>query len=81
ITDPFDAALPPRGGRLTNGEHALAVAALGTRKLEHYAQEFEARRERLERVSRQHGMVCHNLQTPDDPSSILHPQLKPSMAA
>lgn len=81
ITDPFDAALPPRGGRLTDGEHALAVSVLGGRKLERYAQDFEARRERLERVSRQHGMVCHFLQTPDDPASILHPRLNMRLAA
>ncbi|TYC69186.1 DUF58 domain-containing protein [Stappia sp. BW2] len=81
ISDPFDAALPPRGGRITDGEHALAISALGGRKLEHYAQQFEARRERLELVSRHHGMVCHFLQTPDDPSWILHPHLNRSMAA
>ena len=81
VSDPFDAALPPRGGRLTDGEHALAVSALGGRKLERYAHEFEARKERLETVSRHHGMVCHFLQTPDDPSWILHPHLNRSMAA
>ncbi|OQP83563.1 hypothetical protein BTR14_22205 [Rhizobium rhizosphaerae] len=81
ISDPFDAALPPRGGRLTDGEHALAVSALGGRTLERYAQEFETRKERLERVSRRHGMVCHALQTPDDPSWILHPHLNVRMAA
>ncbi|MEE4015931.1 DUF58 domain-containing protein [Roseibium sp. FZY0029] len=81
VSDPFDAALPPRGGRITDGEHALAISALGGRKLEHYAQQFEARRERLELVSRHHGMVCHFLQTPDDPSWILHPHLNRSMAA
>lgn len=81
ISDPFDAALPPRGGRLTDGEHALAVSALGGRKLEKYAQQFEARRARLELVSRHHGMVCHFLQTQDDPGWILHPHLNRSMAA
>jgi hypothetical protein len=81
VSDPFDAALPPRGGRLTDGEHALAVSALGGRKLERYAHEFEARKERLETVSRHHGMVCHFLQTPDDPFWILHPHLNRSMAA
>ncbi|MCD2179431.1 DUF58 domain-containing protein [Rhizobium sp. C1] len=81
ISDPFDAALPPRGGRLTDGEHALAVSALGSRKLDRYAHEFEARKERLARVSRHHGMVCHFLQTTDDPSWILHPRLNLSMAA
>lgn len=81
ISDPFDAALPPRGGRLTDGEHALAVSALGGRKLEKYAQQFEARRARLELVSRHHGMVCHFLQTQDDPSWILHPHPNRSMAA
>ncbi|KTR05854.1 hypothetical protein NS365_10105 [Aureimonas ureilytica] len=81
ITDPFDAALPPRGGRLTDGEKALAVSVLGGRKLERYAQDFEARRERLKRVSRQHGMVCHFLQTPDDPASILRPHSNLRLAA
>ncbi len=81
ITDPFDAALPPRGGRLTDGEQALAVSVLGGRKLERYAQDFEARRERLKLVSRHHGMVCHFLQTPDDPASILRPRLDLRLAA
>lgn len=81
ISDPFDAALPPRGGRLTDGEQALAVSALGGRKLERYAREFEARKARLERVSRQHGMVCHFLQTPDDPAFLLHPHSNLRMAA
>lgn len=81
ITDPFDAALPPRGGRLTDGEQALAVSVLGGRKLERYAQDFEARRERLKLVSRHHGMVCHFLQTPDDPASILRPHSNLRLAA
>ncbi|MEJ8475066.1 DUF58 domain-containing protein [Roseibium algae] len=81
ICDPFDAALPPRGGRITDGEHALAISALGGRKLERYAQQFEVRRARLELISRHHGMVCHYLQTPDDPAWILHPHRNRSMAA
>lgn len=73
ISDPLDAALPPRGGRISDGVHVLALGGLRRGDLADYARHFAERCARLEQLARQGRMALHVLQTPDDPARILHP--------
>ncbi len=73
ITDPLDAALPPQGGRLSDGNEAMALSAISRTELTSYAEQFARRQQRLSDLSRQNAMAVHYLQTSDDPSQILHP--------
>mgnify|MGYP007079477311 CR=1 FL=1 len=81
ITDPLDAALPPQGGRLSDGDDAMALSAISRRELTSYADQFARRQQRLSDLSRQHAMAVHQLQTSDDPSRILHPHQSNRRAA
>lgn len=75
VSDPLDAALPPAGGRLTDGEHALRVAGLGRKALESYALGFAERQARVARAARRRGMAFHAISTPDAPKTLLRPDL------
>lgn len=81
VTDLLDAALPPGGGRISDGRSAMALAALSRRTLAEYHNQFKDRQARLEDLCRKHRMVCHFLQTQDDPARILHPQINRRLAA
>lgn len=85
VFDPLEAALPGAGSfPVTDGrivarldvDHPAARAA--------YAQRFQARRDAVERMSRERGMTFLPLDTGQNPVDILHPErlgAKPSAAA
>ncbi|WP_322867530.1 DUF58 domain-containing protein [Aquicoccus sp. G2-2] len=75
VSDPLDAVLPPAGGRLTDGERAVRVAGLGRRALDSYALSFAERQARVARAARRRGMAFHTITTPDDPKTLLHPDI------
>ena len=73
INDPMDSALPPQGGRISDGQSAMSLSAINRSELRDYADQFAHRQARLATLSRQNAMAIHNLQTSDDAASILHP--------
>ncbi|MHA3916558.1 DUF58 domain-containing protein [Halovulum sp. GXIMD14793] len=81
ITDPLDAALPPNGGRISDGENIMGLGSLSTKDLAFYADQFAARQSRLAQISRQNAMALHFLQTDADPTGILRPSTKREAAA
>lgn len=78
VTDPLDSALPPRAGRVSDGDQAISVSGLGRAALSDYSQAFDRRKNRLEQVCRQRAMAFHALSTPDDPKTLLHIKGVPS---
>ncbi|KIC39047.1 hypothetical protein RA27_17995 [Ruegeria sp. ANG-R] len=72
ISDPLDVALPPNGGRISDGHTATSLSSIGKGDLQAYADHYAARQARLSQVSRQNAMALHHLQTSDDPAQILY---------
>lgn len=72
VTDPLDSELPPRGGRISDGDRAVSLSGLRRHALQDYSTAFNERQERLELTCRQRAMAFHALSTPDDPKSLLY---------
>lgn len=72
VADPMEAALPRRGGRLSDGAGAVAVSAIPAAARRGYEAERAAAAARLERLARKGGMVLHRIETGDEPRVLLH---------
>lgn len=75
VNDALDSALPPRGGRLTDGQQTLSLASLSARQLADYTDAYNQRQQHLATVCAHNGVAYHRLQTTDSASSVLY---KPS---
>lgn len=73
VHDPLDAHLPPRGGRLSDGASVLAIGAMSRADLAAHARAFSDRQAALQLLSRQTGMVWHEIGTAGDPKTLLRP--------
>lgn len=71
ILDILDRALPARGGRVSDGENSVALAALGRAALDDYSLTFTRRQQRLQKTCGQKGIAYHQLDTTDSARSIL----------
>lgn len=76
VYDQLDAMLPHGNQRISDGEHVTLLAALGRTSIEHYAQMFRERRERLERICRQRGMSFLAIPTSASARDVLAPHRK-----
>lgn len=75
VSDPLDAHLPARGGRLSDGEAVVDLSALRGDRFSEYAATHEARRKGIEALARRRGMAFVEIATPDDPRRLLRPDL------
>ncbi len=80
IYDRMEAALPARGGKLSDGNAALSVSGLSATERERHAKTFAARRDRLSALCARLGMACHILSTEDAAKSVLLPRKKGAAA-
>lgn len=71
VLDALDSALPPRGGRLSDGEKTLSLSVLGRDKVADYAADFTKRQQHLFKTCAQNGITYHQLMTTDAANSIL----------
>jgi hypothetical protein len=77
VQDPMDAKLPRKGGRLSDGDALLSVAAMSARDLAAHETAFADRVAALETLARKRGMALLPVQTSDDPKTILQPRRMP----
>lgn len=71
ITDPLDSALPPRGGRISDGNQAVALSVLKRGDLHDYETAFAERQQRLSKTCASNGIAYHVLQTADNAKMLL----------
>ncbi|MEC9196644.1 MAG: DUF58 domain-containing protein [Pseudomonadota bacterium] len=74
LYDRMEADLPDRGGKLSDGSAAVAIAGLARVARDRHAQDFTARRTRLTALCARLGMACHWLSTEDKAQSVLLPR-------
>jgi uncharacterized protein (DUF58 family) len=77
VQDPMEAKLPRRGGRLSDGNALLSVGAMSSRDLAAHEAAFADRVSALETLARKRGMALLQVQTSDDPKTILQPRRMP----
>ncbi|MGY0398684.1 MAG: DUF58 domain-containing protein [Ostreibacterium sp.] len=71
VLDVLDGALPPNGGRLSNGEKAILLTALKRDDLTAYTTAFSQRQALLSKTCANNSIAYHLLQTTDSAKSIL----------
>lgn len=71
VLDALDSALPPRGGRLSDGTRSVSLTALGKASINDYAAAFAHRQQQLHKTCAQSGITYHRLLTSDAANSIL----------
>ena len=80
LYDRMEAALPTRGGKLSDGLAAVSVTGIGAALRERHASDFATRRARLTALCGRLGMACHFLSTEDEAKSILVPRARRAAA-
>jgi uncharacterized protein (DUF58 family) len=80
VYDQLDTMLPHGNQRISDGDHVTLLAALGRASIEHHAQMFRDRRNRLERICRQRGMSFLAIPTSAAARDVLAPHRKNAAA-
>jgi len=73
VYDPFEAALPSASahGRVTDGNTELEIKLGDTRSTQRYADNFNARYERVAKLCRDYRILLNRLASTDDPLPVL----------
>ncbi len=75
LFDPLETSLPSNGDyRVSDGSGVISLGAVGKAALLNHIHAFEARRQRIETLSRQRGMAFLAIATHDDANAVLRPQ-------
>lgn len=72
VIDRLDIALPPRGGKLSDGKKTVALKKLTPADLNRYAQAFALRQDKLTKLCKQQHIAYHLLQTTDAATAVLY---------
>lgn len=71
VSDPMEAKLPERGGRIGDGQSSLPLFGLGRRAKADHAERFARRQAELRGLGRRLGVGVIEMQTTDDAATLL----------